>query len=60
MEKANLTLNEAGSLLLGAGLVKLGTDVTIGLILIGVAAFIKVGVAVLDKYGIVVGSSKTQ
>jgi len=60
MEKANLTLNESGSLLLGAGLIKLGTDVTIGLILIGVAALIKVGVAILDKYGVVVGSSNQQ
>jgi len=60
MEKTNLTLNEAGSLLLGAGLVKVGTDVNIGLILIGVGALLKIGVAILNKYGVVVGSSKTQ
>jgi len=50
-----LTLNEGGSLLLGAGLVQLGTDVKIGLTLILVGAVLKIIVAVLDKYGIVVG-----
>jgi hypothetical protein len=51
-----LTLNEAGSLLLGAGLVKVDGNFELGLILIGVGAFLKVAVAVLNKYGIVVGS----
>ena len=56
MNKTYLTLNEAGSLLLGAGLLKVTTDVTTGLIIIGVGAVIKITVAVLKKKGIVVGS----
>ena len=52
-----LTLNESGSLLLGAGLVQVGTDVKIGLLLVGVGAVLKILVAVLDKYGIEVSSS---
>jgi len=56
MDKLNLTLSEAGSLLLGAGLLKLTTDVYIGLIVIAVGAIIKIAVAVLKKKGIVVGA----
>jgi len=52
-----LTLNESGSLLLGAGLVQIGTDVKIGLLLVGVGAVLKILVAVLIKYGVEVGSS---
>jgi high-affinity Fe2+/Pb2+ permease len=52
-----LTLNEAGSLLLGAGLVKVGTDVEIGLALVAVGAILKIAIAVLFKYGIVVSSN---
>lgn len=52
-----LTLNESGSLLLGAGLVQIGTDVKIGLLLVGVGAVLKILVAVLSKYGVEVGSS---
>lgn len=52
-----LTLNEAGSLLLGAGLVKVGDDVVIGLILVGVGAMFKVGIAILNKYGVTVGGT---
>lgn len=58
MNKVNLTLNEAGSLILGAGLMKLTTDVNTGLIIIAVGAIIKVGVAILKKYGVVVGKKK--
>jgi len=58
MDKINLTLNEAGSLLLGAGLIKVTEDTTLGLILIGVGAVLKIGVAVLKKYGIVIGAKK--
>lgn len=58
MDKINLTLNEAGSLLLGAGLAKLTDEVNVGLILIGVGAAIKITVAVLNKKGIIVGASK--
>ena len=55
-----LTLNEAGSLLLGAGLVKIGDDVIIGLGLVGAGAILKIVVAVLGKYGIVVGARNPQ
>ena len=51
-----LTLNEAGSLLLGAGLVKVGTDVKLGLVLVGVGAILKLAIAILGKYGVIVGS----
>ena len=50
-----LTLNEAGSLLLGAGLVQIGTDVTVGLTLVGVGAILKLAIAILAKKGIPVG-----
>jgi hypothetical protein len=52
-----LTLNEAGSLLLGAGLVQIGTDVQTGLIFVAVASVLKITVAILNKKGIEVGSS---
>lgn len=52
-----LTLNESGSLLLGAGLVQLGTEVQIGLLLVGVGALLKIIVAILSKYGIDVKST---
>ena len=55
-----LTLNEAGSLLLGAGLVKVGDSVTIGLLLVLAGALLKVGVAVLNKYGVPVSSNNPQ
>ena len=58
MNKTTLTLNEVGSLLLGAGLVQIGADIAIGLLLVGVGAVIKIAVAVLNKYGIAVGSAK--
>lgn len=58
MDKLNLTLSEAGSLLLGAGLLKVTTDLYPGLIVIGVGAAIKIAVAVLNKKGIVVGARK--
>ena len=51
-----LTLNEAGSLLLGAGLVQVGSDVVIGLALVGVGALLKIIIAFLDKKGVVVGT----
>jgi|AntAceMinimDraft_18_1070375.scaffolds.fasta_scaffold340679_2 hypothetical protein len=54
----NLTLNEASSLLLGAALVKMADDVWIGLILFGIAAAVKVALAILNKRGIVVTGMK--
>jgi len=47
----NLTISDASSLLLGAGLVKLDT-IELGLTLIGVGVFLKVLVAILQKKGI--------
>ena len=55
-----LTLNEAGSLLLGAGLAQLGVDVNIGLTLIAIGAVLKITIAVLDKYGVIVGGKNNQ
>jgi hypothetical protein len=49
-----LTLNEAGSLLLGAGLVQVGTDVVIGLSLVGVGAILKIVIAILAKKDVIV------
>ena len=46
----NLTISDAGSLLMGAGLAKL--DTTLGLILIGIGALLKIIVALLQKQGI--------
>lgn len=60
MDKVNLTLNEAGSLLLGAGLVQLTNNVATGLIIVGVGAVLKIGVAILKKYGIAVGFKKKE
>lgn len=56
MNNTNLTLGEAGSLLLGAGLVKLD-DIVIGLALIAVGALLKITVAILNKNGVVVESN---
>lgn len=53
----SLTLNEAGSLLLGAGLVQIGTEPKIGLLFVGVGAVIKITVAILNRNGIEVSSS---
>ena len=53
----SLTLNDAGSLLLGAGLVKIGTDLNVGLILVGVGAAIKIAIAILGKYNVPVGTN---
>ncbi|GAG25335.1 unnamed protein product [marine sediment metagenome] len=57
MNNTTLTLNEAGSLLLGAGLITVDNNVNTGLILIGIGAFLKVLVAVLAKFGIAVGKN---
>jgi len=56
MNKVNITLSEAGSLLLGAGLLKLTDDLYPGLIVVGVGVIIKIAVAILKKKGVVVGS----
>ena len=53
-DKLKLTLNEAGSLLLGAGLVQLTKDILTGLSIVVVGAILKITVAVLKKKGIVV------
>lgn len=53
----NLTLGESGSLLLGAGLVQIGTDIKVGLLLVAVGAILKIAVALLNKYDIPVSSN---
>jgi hypothetical protein len=57
MNNTTLTLNEAGSLLLGAGLVQIGNSPQIGLLFVAVGAILKIIVAVLAKKGIEVNSS---
>jgi hypothetical protein len=47
----NLTIGDAASVLIGAGLAKLDT-LNLALILIGVGVVLKVAVAVLNKEGI--------
>lgn len=51
MENKNLTVSEAGAILMGAGLVSLN-DVQTGLILIGAGVLLKVLVAILQKTGV--------
>ncbi len=53
----NLTVGDAGSMLLGAGLTQVTTNLNIGLILIGVGVFLKVLVAVLNRYNIPVSAA---
>lgn len=55
-DKQNLSIDTAGSMLLGAGLTKLSDDLNIGLLLLGVGILLKVGVALLQKYGLEVQS----
>jgi hypothetical protein len=47
----NLTIGDAASVLIGAGLAKLDS-LTLALILIGVGVALKIAVAVLNKEGI--------
>jgi len=54
MDNKNLTISDAGSLLMGAGLAKL--DSNLGLILIGIGAALKIIVALLQKNGIEIQS----
>ncbi len=56
MTNNNLSLNDAGSLLLGVGLAKLD-NVQLGLILLGAGALLKILVAILNKQGIQVQSN---
>jgi len=51
-----LTLNEAGSLLLGAGLVQVVNNVYLGLTLVVTGAVLKIIVAILNKFDIPVSS----
>ena len=55
MDKENLTIGDAGSLLMGAGLAKLD-DLIVGLSLIGAGVILKIVVALLQKKGIDVKS----
>lgn len=53
-----LTLGDAGSLLIGAGLAKLADSLNVGLILIGAGAGLKILVAVLQKFGVPVSANQ--
>lgn len=52
MDNKNLSIGDAGSLLMGAGLVKIGEDLTTGLALVGAGVALKITVAVLQKQGL--------
>lgn len=52
----NLSVSDAGSMLLGAGLTQLTTDLNTALMIIGVGVALKLLVAVLHKQGIEVSS----
>jgi hypothetical protein len=51
-----LSVGDAGAMLMGAGLTQITTNLNIGLILVGVGVFLKVLVAVLQKYDIPVSA----
>ncbi|MFZ2152298.1 MAG: hypothetical protein WAV09_04280 [Minisyncoccia bacterium] len=51
MDNKNLSIGDAGSLLIGAGLTKLDT-LSVGMTLIGVGVGLKIIVAVLQKQGL--------
>lgn len=55
MDNKQLTIGDAGSLLMGAGLAKL-EDLIVGLSLIGAGVLLKIVVAFLQKQGIEVRS----
>ena len=48
----NLTIGDAASMLLGAGLTQVTTNLNVALMLIGVGVAMKVLVAVLNKYDV--------
>lgn len=52
----SLTVNDAGSMILGAGLTQLTTNLNVALILVGVGVGLKILVAVLNKEGIEVSA----
>lgn len=56
MTQTNLSIGEAGSILMGFGLGTVATNMNIGLILIGVGAGLKIIVAYLNKNGVEVSS----
>lgn len=55
--QTNLSIGEAGSILMGFGLGTVATSINIGLILVGVGAGLKVIVAVLNRYDIPVNAA---
>lgn len=57
MNDKNLTIGDAGSLLIGAGLTKLD-NVTLALALIGAGVLLKITVAFLQKSGVPVETPK--
>lgn len=52
MDNQNLTITVVGSILMGAGLVQINTNVNTGLILVGIGAVMQIIVAILQKFGI--------
>ena len=58
MDNRSLTVGDAGSLLMGAGLARLD-DLTVGLALVGAGVLLKIIVAFLQKQGIDVKAAPT-
>jgi len=52
----NLSVSDAGSMILGAGLTQITTDLKVALMLVGVGVLLKILVALLNKKGIEVSS----
>lgn len=52
MTPTNLSISDAASMLLGAGLIQVTTNIKIALTLVGVGVAMKVLVAVLNHYSI--------
>lgn len=53
-----LSIGDAGSMLMGAGLTKLGDSVEIGLLLVGVGALLNIIVAFLQKKDVPVSAAQ--
>jgi len=56
MNNTTLSVSEAGGILMGVGLTQLNSALKVSLILIGAGVFLKVLVAVLNKYNVPVSS----
>lgn len=54
---SKLSVGDAGSMLMGAGLTKLSESVSVGLLLVGVGALLNIIVALLQKKDVPISAS---